>query len=185
MRTFQSAQQTFEFTSQLFFADAVSDQVMAQSPYSGRGTRDTRNSSDSIYGGNGAQLTPVLTGDPSSGYTATFSAGLSGVTSSGGGDDSVHAGLRAASVGRNDAGARILALKLKVNEKVSADAQLRRRGRLLARKRKSSLATGTRTVEVPIGARVDAGPAAVKLVLTDAAGNTRVVRRQLRIPAAG
>ena len=185
VRTFQSARQTFAFTSQLFFDDAVSDQVMAQSPYSSRGTRDTRNSDDGIYDGNGAALTPALTGDPSSGYTGTFDVGLSGLPSSGGSDSSVHAALQAVGFRHNGAGARLLSLKLKVNEQVSADAQLRRGGRLLARRRKAGLAAGTRTIEVPIAGHVDAGPAALKLDLADAAGNTRVVRRQLRVPAAG
>jgi protocatechuate 3,4-dioxygenase beta subunit len=36
-------------TSQLYFPDDVSDEVMASSPYSSKGTRGTRNSNDGLY----------------------------------------------------------------------------------------------------------------------------------------
>jgi protocatechuate 3,4-dioxygenase beta subunit len=65
----------YEFTSQLFFDDAISNQVYAQQPYSQHSGRDTLNSADSIYQGGGSQLLLNLTksGD---GYTATFPIGL-------------------------------------------------------------------------------------------------------------
>lgn len=76
IRTFAGGSKTSEFTSQLFFDDAISDQVMAQSPYNTRGPRDTRNARDSIYGNTGTSLllTPVRDGG---GYAAEFSIGLS------------------------------------------------------------------------------------------------------------
>lgn len=60
------------FTSQLFFDDALSDQVFAQAPYAGRGQRDTRNGRDGIYK---EQL--LLTVNKSGqGYAATFDIGI-------------------------------------------------------------------------------------------------------------
>jgi hypothetical protein len=37
------------FTSQLFFDDALSDQVFAQAPYAAKGRRDTLHRTDSIF----------------------------------------------------------------------------------------------------------------------------------------
>jgi protocatechuate 3,4-dioxygenase beta subunit len=42
-------------TGQLFFADALTDTVFARKPYSARGQRDQRNSSDSIYANGGSR----------------------------------------------------------------------------------------------------------------------------------
>jgi hypothetical protein len=62
-------------TSQLFFDDALTDQVYTQAPYSARGTRDTLNNRDSIYatGGDQLLLAPTRTDD---GYTAVFNVGV-------------------------------------------------------------------------------------------------------------
>jgi protocatechuate 3,4-dioxygenase beta subunit len=64
-----------DFTSQLFFDDALSDEVYARSPYAGRGKPDVRNGSDAIFGQTGGQLTlaPAKRGD---GYAADFEIGL-------------------------------------------------------------------------------------------------------------
>jgi protocatechuate 3,4-dioxygenase beta subunit len=67
-----------EFTSQLFFDDALSMQVFAQAPYSQKGTQGmTRNSSDGIYQQSGGELLLNVTksGDT---YAATFDIGLAG-----------------------------------------------------------------------------------------------------------
>src|SRR6185503_20434676 len=69
---------TFDFASQVYFDDAISDQVLAQAPYDTRGTRNTTNAADTIY--DGALLT--LTADGSGGYTGTFDVGLSGLPAS-------------------------------------------------------------------------------------------------------
>lgn len=65
----------YEFTSQLFFDDALTDQVHAQAPYSAKGQRTLRNSGDGIYDEGGQQLllAPTKTGQ---GYSATFDIGL-------------------------------------------------------------------------------------------------------------
>jgi protocatechuate 3,4-dioxygenase beta subunit len=65
-----------EFTSQLFFDDALSTQVFAQTPYSQKGTQGiTRNSADGIFQQSGGKLTLNVTksGDA---YAATFDIGL-------------------------------------------------------------------------------------------------------------
>jgi protocatechuate 3,4-dioxygenase beta subunit len=49
-RTFDAAgNRTYDFTTQLFFDDAVSDRVMSAAPYNARGIRRTRNSNENIY----------------------------------------------------------------------------------------------------------------------------------------
>lgn len=64
-----------DFTSQLFFDEAVLDAVYARAPYAARGAADVPNEDDSIYGegGNELLLTPTVSGD---GYAATIVLGL-------------------------------------------------------------------------------------------------------------
>ncbi|MEA2766372.1 MAG: hypothetical protein QOK07_2776 [Gemmatimonadaceae bacterium] len=49
LRLYAGSSKTYEFTSQFFFDDTMTDSVYTQSPYSSRGSRDTRNASDGIY----------------------------------------------------------------------------------------------------------------------------------------
>lgn len=66
---------THEFTSQLFFDDAFTDQVYTQPPYAAHGQRNTLNVNDGIYRDGGSQL--VLSVAPAAeGYAATFDIGL-------------------------------------------------------------------------------------------------------------
>ncbi len=60
-----------EFTSQVFFDEAVTDRVHAQSPYSQKGRRNTSNASDGIYQGGGSQLLLALAAQ-GTGYAANF-----------------------------------------------------------------------------------------------------------------
>jgi protocatechuate 3,4-dioxygenase beta subunit len=76
IRTDAGASGGTDFTSQLFFDDAISDAVFANAPYSTKGNRSVRNDGDSIYGQAGGQLTLALAGDAGSGFTATFEVGL-------------------------------------------------------------------------------------------------------------
>lgn len=64
-----------EFTSQLYFDDALTDRVHAQAPYAGAQERRTRNRSDGIYRRGGAQLMLDLvpSGD---GYAAAYDVGV-------------------------------------------------------------------------------------------------------------
>ena len=49
LRLYAGSTRTYEFTSQFFFDDSLTDSVYTQSPYSSRGTRNTRNANDGIY----------------------------------------------------------------------------------------------------------------------------------------
>ncbi|MGQ0740711.1 MAG: intradiol ring-cleavage dioxygenase [Alphaproteobacteria bacterium] len=67
----------YELTSQLYFDDAITDQVFAVGPYNAKGPRDTRNGQDGIFrrGQSGAKLLLHLTPDVH-GYMGTFHVGL-------------------------------------------------------------------------------------------------------------
>jgi protocatechuate 3,4-dioxygenase beta subunit len=69
---------SYEFTSQFFFDDTLTDTVQSKAPYAAKGQRTTRNSNDGIYGQSGGQmLLPVV---PSGqGYSGTFNIALQGV----------------------------------------------------------------------------------------------------------
>lgn len=60
-------------TSQLFFPESVNDAVMATSPYSDSGTRDTRNSTDSIF----TSSTVLDVSADGGGYAASLVIGVS------------------------------------------------------------------------------------------------------------
>jgi len=75
IRTAPVTQRSFEFTSQLYFDDVLTDRVHAASPYVAKGTRTARNQHDWIFrrGGDRLKLAPKITAD---GYAATFAIGL-------------------------------------------------------------------------------------------------------------
>lgn len=75
IRSAASASSAYEFTSQLFFDDELTDQVHAQEPYAAKGQRDTRNAADGIYGQGGSQLVLDIS-QTSDGYAATFNVAL-------------------------------------------------------------------------------------------------------------
>lgn len=75
IRTPAGAEQVYEFTSQLFFDDAFSDQVYTQQPYASKGQRDQLNSTDGIYQQSGDQLLLAPTA-ANGGYAATFAIAL-------------------------------------------------------------------------------------------------------------
>ena len=66
----------YQFTSQFFFDDALTDQVHAVEPYASQGQRDTRNPTDNIFNGGGDQLLLNLQGDTTRGFTGAMSIGL-------------------------------------------------------------------------------------------------------------
>ena len=49
LRLFTGKTETYEFTSQFFFDESLTDVVHAKAPYTARGRRETRNTSDRIY----------------------------------------------------------------------------------------------------------------------------------------
>jgi protocatechuate 3,4-dioxygenase beta subunit len=61
-----------EFTSQLFFDDAFTDQVLAQAPYAARGPRSTFNRNDGIYD----ERLQLDVSAADAGYAAAFDIGL-------------------------------------------------------------------------------------------------------------
>lgn len=61
-----------EFTSQLFFDEALSDEVFSQPPYADKGRQDTLNSTDGIY----QDMLLLAVGKSAEGYTATFDIGI-------------------------------------------------------------------------------------------------------------
>ncbi|MCS6849362.1 MAG: hypothetical protein RMN52_16810 [Anaerolineae bacterium] len=75
VRGANAAGQNYEFTSQFFFDDALSEQVFMRPPYSSKGLGFLRNANDGIYRGGGDQTTLTLTPD-GDGYRATFDIGL-------------------------------------------------------------------------------------------------------------
>jgi hypothetical protein len=76
IRSDPEAASGLEFTSQLFFDEAVTDEVHAQEPYSQKGRRDVTNESDNIYGQSGGELLLDLDGDAASGFEARFEIGV-------------------------------------------------------------------------------------------------------------
>ncbi len=76
IRSAPAANPGFEFTSQLYFDDAITDLVYAQPPYAARGRRTIRNSRDGIYADGGADLMLALAQTSSGTYVATFEIAL-------------------------------------------------------------------------------------------------------------
>ena len=75
IRSSLDSQRAREFTSQLYFDEAVTDQIFKEAPYSGKRGRRVTNDADLIFrrGGNDLLLAPVK---EAAGYAATFSIGL-------------------------------------------------------------------------------------------------------------
>ena len=92
IRTKGADKADYQFTSQFFFDDSLTDQVHAQEPYASKGQRDTRNSNDNIFNGGGDQLLLNLQGDPGSGFTSGMSIGLDLTDSEVGAADPMGAG---------------------------------------------------------------------------------------------
>ena len=76
IRTQGADSQDYQFTSQFFFDDTLTDQVHALEPYAGKGQRDIRNAADNIFNGGGDQLLLNLQGDATNGFTGAMSIGL-------------------------------------------------------------------------------------------------------------
>lgn len=60
VRIFSGSTATYTYNTQLFFNETVTDTIYRLSPYSSRGTRDTRNTGDNIYN---CSTTAGLAGD--------------------------------------------------------------------------------------------------------------------------
>ncbi|MBD2450840.1 intradiol ring-cleavage dioxygenase [Nostoc sp. FACHB-152] len=75
VRTNRTSGKSYEFTSQLYFDDAISDRIYSQLPYASKGQRTTKNANDWIFADGGEQMLLKLTRN-GQGYTATFNVGL-------------------------------------------------------------------------------------------------------------
>lgn len=204
VRTFSGSNTTYNFTTQIFFNESDTDTVYGVSPYSSRPGRDTTNGKDSIYlqeAQAGNVLMPTLTGSTAGGYSGSVGIGLSGLPASSSGvgrsSGSSGAGSSSTSGSNGDAsvatrllhttfvrsgGRRELVLRLAAEEKFSAHAELLRGGRTIAQKRVAGLNVGKRSLAVIVPGSVRAGAAALRLTLTDKAGNEKVVRHRVRVP---
>jgi protocatechuate 3,4-dioxygenase beta subunit len=77
IRTAPASTKVYEFTSQLFFDDALSDEIYAQEPYSEKTGHRTYNKDDSIYRSDGDKLRLELKkAEDDEGYVAIFDIGL-------------------------------------------------------------------------------------------------------------
>ena len=65
----------YDFTSQLFFDDTLTDEVFGAAPYNSRGERSLRNDDDGIFGQRGDQLM-LTVNKVDTGYAATFDVAL-------------------------------------------------------------------------------------------------------------
>lgn len=75
LRTTTAAGKTFEFTSQLFFDEALTDRVHAQDPYAAKGMRNVKNENDAIFRSGGARMIlPVESND--AGYAGVFDVAI-------------------------------------------------------------------------------------------------------------
>jgi protocatechuate 3,4-dioxygenase beta subunit len=75
IRSERAAGSQYEFTSQLYFDESITDQVHMSAPYNSRGRRATRNNDDFLFRNGGKQLIPKLS-KSAQGYEATFEIGL-------------------------------------------------------------------------------------------------------------
>jgi protocatechuate 3,4-dioxygenase beta subunit len=75
VRTDPSAPRGHEFTSQLYFDDALTDRVHSVEPYATMGQRTVRNERDGIFRRNGSQLMLPVT-EEAQRYAGTFHLGL-------------------------------------------------------------------------------------------------------------
>lgn len=76
IRTEPENESGYEFTSQFFFDEAITDIVHAEEPYASKGYRTLLNEGDGIYQGSEGLLTLETVEDEDGGYTAVFNIGL-------------------------------------------------------------------------------------------------------------
>ena len=75
IRADAAAKRAYEFTSQLYFDEAITEQVYKQAPYNSKGRRTTTNDADFIFRRGGKQLLLAPTKN-AQGYAAKFDIGL-------------------------------------------------------------------------------------------------------------
>ena len=75
IRTAPASGRSYEFTSQLYFEDTVTDEVLRNEPYASKGQRSVKNSQDGIFRRGGDQLMLAVVAGPN-GYAGTFDIGV-------------------------------------------------------------------------------------------------------------
>jgi protocatechuate 3,4-dioxygenase beta subunit len=78
IRTDPDSEQGYEFTSQLYFDDSLTDHVLSQAPYAAKGERTLENDDDGIFRDGGDELILSLTENGEGGYVGTFDIALEG-----------------------------------------------------------------------------------------------------------
>ena len=186
IRLFDGSSETYEFTSQLFFDPSVTNEVVKTEAYRSKGSPDTTNSSDGIYGNDGSKLLVTLQSDGNGGYKGTFVVGLSGLPAGAGSGTTagtVSAALSATRFKRTASGARLLRVTVAADESVTATARLARSGSSIAR-RKVSLRSGTRAFYVKVPRRTAGGSAELVLRMVNADGASKVATKTVTALAA-
>jgi protocatechuate 3,4-dioxygenase beta subunit len=75
IRNEPTARSRYEFISQLYFDEQITDQVHMSAPYNSRGRPATRNNDDFLFRNGGKQLIPKFSKN-GQGYEAVFEIGL-------------------------------------------------------------------------------------------------------------
>jgi protocatechuate 3,4-dioxygenase beta subunit len=180
---------TYNFNTQLFFSESITNQVLSNvAAYSRSQTRGTTNSNDGIFD---SDMIVPLSGNYSDGYSGSIDIGLSDLPDEGSTDDpdtttpedeSVAASLASVrTVSRRD-GRRAVVATVRNREKVRVDARLLRGGKLLARKRTGMLTSGRHAANLRVGRGVASGSAVLRVIVTDSAGNRKTLQRRVSVP---
>jgi len=189
VRTFSGDTATYNFNTQLFFSESITNQVLSNvTAYARSGTRGTTNSNDGIFD---SDMIVPLSGNYTDGYAGTIDIGLDGLPDEGTTDDpdtttpddtSVAANLAAVKTASRKDGRRTVSATVRTREKAKIDARLLRDGKLLARKRTGMLASGRHVANLRVGRNVSAGSAVLRVVVTDSAGNKKTLQRRVKVP---
>jgi protocatechuate 3,4-dioxygenase beta subunit len=206
VRIYDGSTETLEFTSQMFFSDAMNSAVFKSNvPYDSRSsTPDTLDGRDGILGSDAATLTLDPTSDGNGGYTADFSVGVAKSTSqldntsAGAGgpggaapgagtgttpastDKTVGIGLKAVTMVRTAHGTRQVKLTFKASERVALTAKLVRGDKTITKK-SVVLAAGTTSLKLSVPHTAKAGAAHLRVAVKDAAGNRKSYNRIVHV----
>jgi protocatechuate 3,4-dioxygenase beta subunit len=107
---------TTDFASQLYFDDAISDQVLAAPPYDARGPRNRTNADDVLFD---PATILALSADGSGGWVGTFDVALAGLPAGGTGCDDLATCRAAASAALPDPDAATGAKRRKVARRLA------------------------------------------------------------------
>jgi protocatechuate 3,4-dioxygenase beta subunit len=172
---------TVNFTSQIYFDDAVASAVYATSAYAKSGTRLT-NGNDHLYD---ASLLMPVTGSPTAGYAGSFTVALDfgdgtddTTTTTTTSETTVQARIAEATVVRRGA-RRVVQVELRNRERVAAKVRLVRHDDVLAHKSWGFLPVGRHTLRLRVPSSVPTGPAKVVVTLADRGGATKITRKRV------